>query len=112
MKPEGEIGLFREEGEVSEFLAFGAGAEIEREVAFADGVGASLNRNGLSKIAFRRIEDGQIVKRLYDAGMIGPQHLLSYSKRPLIQRLCIRIVSFLIVVVGEIMEILSDAWVF
>jgi len=39
-KREGEVGLSREEGEVSEFLAFGAGGEIEREVAFADGIGA------------------------------------------------------------------------
>src|SRR5262245_57185249 len=74
MKREGEIGLFREEGEVSEFLALRADAQVEREFAFADGVGASLNCNGLSEIAFRRIKHGQIVKRQYEIGMFWPYH--------------------------------------
>src|SRR5215510_12199626 len=93
MKREGEIGLFREECEVGKFLAFRADSEIAREVAFAEGVGASLIRDGLSKIAFCRIKLGQRVKNHYDVGMFGPHRVPQDGQRPLKQRLGLRILA-------------------
>src|SRR5262245_7830131 len=112
MKREGEIGLFREEGEVSEFLAFRAGAEITREVAFDDGVGASLNRDGLSEIAFCRVEDGHIAKTPCNIRMYGPQRLLQDCQSALIERLRLCIIAQISVEVGEIFERNRDLWVF
>src|SRR5262245_48894429 len=85
MKPEGEIGLFREESEVSQFLSFRADGEKARKVAFADGVGASLDCNGSSEIAFCRVKPGQVVEKLYDVGVLWPQRLLHNSQRALKQ---------------------------
>src|SRR5262245_42860408 len=93
MKREGEVSLFREESEVSELLELRAGAEIARQVAFADGVSASLNCIGSSEIAFRRIKHGQIVKNAYDIGMFGPQRFPQDVQRPLKQRLGLRILA-------------------
>src|SRR5215510_53323 len=93
MKREGKISLFREDGQVSEFLAFRAGAKIARKVAFDKGVSASLNFNGLSEIAFCRIKNGQIVKTPYSAGMFGPHRFLPDGQRPLKQRLGLRILA-------------------
>src|SRR5215510_6889897 len=97
MKRESEVSLFREEGEVSKFLEFRAGAEIARQVAFADGVGARLNCNGLSEIAFCRIKHGQIVKNPYDIRMFWPQRFPQDVQRPLKQRLGLRIFASVLV---------------
>jgi len=84
MKREREIGPFIICIQVSEFLAFRAPGEIAREVAFADGVGASLNRYGLSEIAFRGIKDGHPVKNICQIRrMFGPQRFLQVDPRTL-----------------------------
>src|SRR4030095_13116799 len=92
MKPEGEVGLFREEGQISEFPAFRTDNEIAREVAFADGVGAGLNCKGSTEIAFRRVKYGQSVERLYDVGMLYPLCFLLDSQRALGERFGVRVV--------------------
>jgi hypothetical protein len=83
MKRESEVGLFREDGEGSEFMAFRADSEIAREVAFADRVGVRLNPDGLSEIAFCGIEDGQLVKKLCYIRIFGPQRFPNDGQRPL-----------------------------
>src|SRR5262245_27693713 len=93
MKPEGEVGLFREECEISEFLTFRASSEIDREVAFAVGFGASLNRDGLSKIAFCGVEDSHIAKKPFDNSMFRPRRILQDGQRPSKQRLGLRILA-------------------
>src|SRR4030095_468099 len=112
MKPESEVGLFREERQRSEFLAFRAGSEIARKVAFANGVGASLNCKGSTEIASRRIKYGQIVERQCDARMFWPQRFLLDGNRPLNQLLYIRVIAFRIVDARETVERERDTWMF